>query len=199
MRPSGATIWQMHKTHKRAAVTRAILCYTRKMCWHLQSNNSRVFSASCCEQRWWQGHGGGVESLCFSVYLEVRRGPLDGNSSVLHWWTPFNLLLTWHTEDPSTVWPLHKNRNSRSWGSAPTGKDTSQRMRLCPLPVRRQNDPALELIPKPSSKVSDVLLNAQSRNVSWRFVEVPLGLRGSSGPWWWWEREKKRLGPGGTG
>lgn len=35
-----------------------------------------------------------------------------------------------------------------------------------PLPALRQSDPALELIQKPSSKVSDVLLNAKSRNVS---------------------------------
>lgn len=52
--------------------------------------------------------------------------------------------------------PLGKTHHRR-WGSA--------------LSVHKQNDPALEFIQKPSSKVTDVLLNAKSRYVGWRLCK----------------------------
>lgn len=60
------------------------------------------------------------------------------------------------------------------------------------------SDPALELIPEPSSKGIDVLLNAKSRNVSWRICkslwdrELAAGYGGDGQPrkhaGSWWER-----------
>lgn len=78
---------------------------------------------------------------------------------------------------------LPQKQDSRLWGHHPLAK-TSHRMKLSLLPVHWQNDPALELIPEPSSKVTDVLLNAKSRNVSWWFSkslwdwEVAVGRSG---------------------
>lgn len=73
-----------------------------------------------------------------------------------------NLLLTQHRG------PIHSLAPPRKQDSS-LGVNTHWERHIIEdealLSVHKQNDPALEFIQKPSSKVTDVLLNAKSRYV----------------------------------
>lgn len=93
-----------------------------------------------------------------SCAIVAGPGQADGNLSELHWGIAFNLLLTQHRGSIDSLASPQKK------GLYAVEVNTHWQRHI----VRRQSDPALYLVQNPSSKVTDVLLNAKSRNVSWR-------------------------------